>query len=85
METVMAGQPIKIMIVDDHAIVRQGMKAYLLPRGQFTIRLGKVSSIRPISTRKFPGGANAAPTLIPMLTLAIGAAIVSYPGGDQNS
>jgi NarL family two-component system response regulator LiaR len=29
METVMAGQPIKIMIVDDHAIVRKGMKAYL--------------------------------------------------------
>jgi two-component system, NarL family, response regulator LiaR len=29
METVMAGQPIQIMIVDDHAIVRQGMKAYL--------------------------------------------------------
>ena len=25
----MAGQPIKIMIVDDHAMVRQGMKAYL--------------------------------------------------------
>jgi two-component system, NarL family, response regulator LiaR len=29
METVMAGQPIKIMIVDDHAMVRKGMKAYL--------------------------------------------------------
>ena len=25
----MAGQPIKIMIVDDHAMVRKGMKAYL--------------------------------------------------------
>jgi len=29
METVMAGQPIKIIIVDDHAMVRKGMKAYL--------------------------------------------------------
>jgi len=29
MEMVMASQPIKIMIVDDHAMVRQGMKAYL--------------------------------------------------------
>lgn len=29
METVMASQPIQIMIVDDHAIVRKGMMAYL--------------------------------------------------------
>jgi len=29
MEMVMASQPIQILIVDDHAMVRQGMKAYL--------------------------------------------------------
>jgi two-component system, NarL family, response regulator LiaR len=29
MEMVMASQPIQIMIVDDHAMVRKGMKAYL--------------------------------------------------------
>jgi hypothetical protein len=34
--------------------------------------------------QKFSGSAEAAPTLIPILTLAIGADIVSYTGGYHN-